>query len=44
MAITKVQSVQGQGMPSTKNNVKSKEIGIFPAHKSIQKQSPKKKG
>ncbi len=42
MAIQKVQQVQGQGTPSDKCNVRTKDIGLLPIGKSQQKQSSKK--
>lgn len=42
MAITKVQSVQGQGTKSDQHSVTTKNIGLLPMGKSQQKQSAKK--
>jgi hypothetical protein len=43
MAITKVQSVQGQATKSDQHSVKTKNIGFLPMGKSQQKQSAKQK-
>lgn len=42
MAITKVQSVQGQGTKSDQHSVRTKDIGLLPMGKSQQKQTAKK--
>lgn len=42
MAITKVQSVQGQGTPCDQHKLKTKDIGLLPMGKSQQKQSANK--
>lgn len=42
MAITKVQSVQGQGTKSDQCYVTTKDIGLLPIGKSQPKQSSKK--
>lgn len=42
MAITKVQSVQGQGTKSDQCYVTTKNIGLLPMGKSQQKQSAQK--
>jgi hypothetical protein len=41
MAITKVQSVQGQGTKSDQCYVTTKDIGLLPMGKKQQKQSAK---